>query len=97
MVVARMHRARRRTRARGGYIGGDVPYGYRLQDGELVPVPEQLQVLASIVVDRDQARLPFATIAARLENDGVPAPGGGTSWYAATVRRIERRATIGTP
>jgi DNA invertase Pin-like site-specific DNA recombinase len=97
MVVARMQGARRRKRARGGYIGGDVPYGYRLENGELVPVPEQLQVLATIVADRDEARLPFAAIAARLENDGIPAPAGGTSWYAATVRRMYRRATLDTP
>ncbi len=36
-------------RARGRYLGGKVPFGYRVEGGVLVPVPEQQAAVRTIL------------------------------------------------
>ena len=36
---------------------------------------------------------PFHRIAARLDRQGVPTPGGGARWYPSTVARIYKAAS----
>jgi putative DNA-invertase from lambdoid prophage Rac len=39
-------------KARGRYLGGKVPFGYKLTDGRLVPIPDQQAVIAAILAMR---------------------------------------------
>jgi len=93
LVAARLQGGRRRKAAQGGYIGGTRlhrRYGYRVEDGEYVPVADEQAVIERMRSMRADGAT-FRDIAAQLDADGVPAPGGGTAWGFSAVRKILAR------
>jgi DNA invertase Pin-like site-specific DNA recombinase len=50
MIYARVQAGRKRAAARQGYLGGSIPYGYRLADDRktLVEIPEQQKLIRKI-------------------------------------------------
>lgn len=70
------------------WLGGDAPYGYRVADGTLVPDP----VAATVVQRMFREYIAGAGvrgIAAQLNTERIPGPGGG-HWYDATVSLLLR-------
>lgn len=96
MVVARMQGGRRRKRMQGRHIGGSRPYGYELvEDDEghrLEPLPVEQKVIIRMRRLRGRGKS-FAAVAAVLNRDRVPSPGGGL-WYPASVRRVVERSWV---
>jgi site-specific DNA recombinase len=86
MTAERLSKGRRRKAARGGYVGGWLPYGYRLVDGALVVVPEEAEAV-KLIFELRAAGVAYQDIAYRLIRDGVPTQLGGT-WRISTLRRI---------
>jgi putative DNA-invertase from lambdoid prophage Rac len=43
-------------KARGAYLGGFVPFGYSVVDGQLTPIPEQQPVIAEIIALRREGK-----------------------------------------
>lgn len=80
---ARVARAQQQ-RATRGLLHGGRHYGY-LDNGTLYP-PEAWTLRR--IVDSYLAGLSVALIARQLTHAGIPAPAGGTSWGATTVRAI---------
>jgi DNA invertase Pin-like site-specific DNA recombinase len=54
---------------RGRFLGGTVPFGWRLSDGELVPVPEQQAAIAHMKLLRNSG-LSLRAISAKLAEAG---------------------------
>lgn len=75
-------------RDRGSYIGRP-PYGYLLDDGQLVPDPVAGPTVRRVLRLYTELRSP-AKVARALNDAGVVAPQGGT-WGDGTVRRILAR------
>jgi site-specific DNA recombinase len=95
----RVTAAKDQKKKRGSYIGGNVPYGYRLlryvdQPSELVLDQEQaavIQEMAKRYLDGES----FQTIANWLNSQGVPSKRGG-QWSKNVVNQIlTSSATIG--
>lgn len=92
LIRARLHGGRRRKQERGGYVGGPrlhPKYGYRLEQGEYVPAPEQQRVIEEIWRLRT-THATYAEIADTLNRRGERAP-SGEAWYPMTVMRIFQR------
>jgi site-specific DNA recombinase len=71
---------------------GATAYGYRVEDGKLVPVPEEQEVLAVIRGLRSGKKpKTYKEIADRLNADKIPCKRGG-KWHPSTVRMILRKA-----
>lgn len=69
---------------KGGFAGGQAPYGYeRDLEGGLRVVPAQARIVRRIFEAR-RRKSTLATIAAALNADGIPAPKGGV-WRVSTV------------
>jgi DNA invertase Pin-like site-specific DNA recombinase len=88
MTVARMQGGRRRKSDNGGYVGGIVRYGWRVEgegrDAVLVEVESEQLVLARMrKLSRED--VPLRRIAAMLNEDGVPTRRGGI-WRHTTIR-----------
>jgi site-specific DNA recombinase len=81
LLVAKLRKARQRTRQREGRCEGRKPFGER--EGEL-EVIERIQKLAGKGMN-------YTEIADKLNADGLPTRANGT-WYPATVSRILARA-----
>lgn len=98
----------RQTKARrGAYPGYWNIYGYRVitraeatvlpewagRDGEVVPVPEQVEILRELFRKAD-AGIGESALADDLNARGVPAPGrgkdGGRRWYHTVIKRMLR-------
>jgi putative DNA-invertase from lambdoid prophage Rac len=47
-IQERIRTVKRDQRQRGRYLGGKVPYGFTVENGELVPVPDAQPVIAAI-------------------------------------------------
>lgn len=63
---------------------GRPPYGWRHEDHELVPVPEEQEVIDRIV-------------ALRESGESWPAIAQKLGWHSSKVRRVHARATARTP
>jgi site-specific DNA recombinase len=86
IMAERLSKGRRRKAARGGYVGGWLPYGYACVDGAVVVVPEEAEAV-KLIFELRAAGVAYQDIAYRLIRDGVPTQLGGT-WRVSTLRRI---------
>jgi site-specific DNA recombinase len=73
-------------RKRGERLGGILPYGFREQQGKLVPHEHESRILKAIVKANRDGR-GYKDIAEALNNQGVK-PRSGARWYASTIRSI---------
>ena len=89
-IAERMADGRRGKAARGGHIGGDAPYGFRVEgegrSARLVPVPEEQETI-EVAVEWRQAGWSLRRIAAALARNGHR-PRSGKTWSPETVRRL---------
>jgi DNA invertase Pin-like site-specific DNA recombinase len=80
MIVKRMREGKRRRRSEDAtaYVGGNVPFGFRVQGKHLVPCSQEAPVVEKML-DWHHEGLSLRRIAARPEDDvgAVPTPGGG--------------------
>jgi len=63
-----------------------TPLGYRRDGDMLVPIPEELALVARIQ-SMHESGVSLRTIAQTLNGEGIPGKAGGR-WYAATVKKI---------
>lgn len=95
MIVARMQAGRRRKAGAGGHVGGDAPYGWRVEgegrEARLVEVPEEQAVAARVVELRRRSRGTLRAVAEWLDQEGLRTRTGGR-WTASQVSRVLRRA-----
>jgi site-specific DNA recombinase len=90
-VSERTRLALAHKRAQGEKTGGDVPYGFRLEDGRLAPDEQEQKALRLIRTLREQGHT-LREIAARLESDGITTKRGGVRWHPQSVKQIIERA-----
>ena len=89
MIRKRLRDGRRAKREAGGYAEGAPPFGFRADEGALVPDPDEAAVVDRIV-SMYAAESSYRQIVEALTADGVPTKRGGR-WHPATVRHIVRR------
>lgn len=89
MITMRMQAGKTAKAARGGYQHGRPPYGYRAFGGELVPVAGEQKVIRMIQLARLRGES-MRQIAAKLNDSGAKAPGGGV-WSSQAVGRVVER------
>lgn len=65
-IRERVSGVKRDQRERGRYLGGKVPFGYRVQDGALIEEPRDQAIIAAVREVRDQNK-PLRTIQAEIE------------------------------
>lgn len=81
----RVTTVKRDQKARGRYLGGKVPFGYRLEAGELVPEPSE-QVVVATIRRLAGERKTLRVIRAALERDH------SQPLALATISRLAREA-----
>jgi DNA invertase Pin-like site-specific DNA recombinase len=86
MLLKRMKNGRAEKARQGGYIGGAVPFGRRVVDGEFAADEAELAVVARARELRGQG-MSFARIAATLEAEGHRTK-NGARWYPRTAQRM---------
>lgn len=65
---------------------GNVPFGYTLVDGQLVPNKAEKKAIKLMKTMRANGKT-LREIAGRLTRDGVSTKGGG-KWYAGTIKKV---------
>jgi site-specific DNA recombinase len=90
MMLARMNSSKREALARGRFVGGGIPYGYRLgKPGELEIEPKAAAAVRR-VFELHKLGLSSVRVAAKLNEEGVPSARGGR-WYNSTVLDLVKR------
>ena len=84
LIYERMSKGKRRKAAKGGYTGGWLPYGYRLNDGRVVVVPKEARVVERVFRWRAQGKT-LEWVASSLNTDGAKTQRNG-KWRVSTVR-----------
>jgi site-specific DNA recombinase len=84
LIYERMSKGKRRKAAEGGYTGGWLPYGYRLENGHAVVVPKEAKVLEQMFRWRAEGRT-LEAICEQLNADGVKTQRNG-KWRVSTIR-----------
>ncbi len=92
VIRGRMMAGKTAKREAGGYVGGTVPYGFRLEDGQVVTDPLEQEV-AQLIARMASSGASLRTIAAELEQAGYR-PRAGDVWHPNTVRRIAAAFTM---
>ena len=87
-IAERTRSAVRAKRRRGG-AHGFAPLGARVVEGQLEPVPEEVEALELIQARRAEGAS-YRAIAAELRQRGLPTARGG-KWAAGTVHRVITR------
>lgn len=86
VIRSRMMAGKAAKGARGGYVGGRPPFGYRVENAELVPhEPEQEALRTARRLRREGA--PLRKIADALA-DGGHRPKDGGAWHPSQVARL---------
>lgn len=81
---------KRRTHGKPGLRPAQVPYGYRRQDGLMVPHQGEQRVL-SVVQKMSAKGMPLRQICEFLSATGVPTKRRGRSWHPEMKRRLISR------
>jgi site-specific DNA recombinase len=91
-VSERTRVALEHKRACGLKTGGDIPYGYQLNEGRLVPDTAEQDVISQMRALRLKGNS-FRQIAQGLETRGYRTKTGNARWHPQTVKQIlERKA-----
>ena len=91
VIAERTRAAMQHKQARGEYIGGAEPYGYRLTDDGTLVADEVEQRAIGLVIAHRTAGWSLRKIAAALDAAGIR-PRRGNRWHPQTVARIAAAA-----
>ena len=86
-IALRTVAGRKLKKAKGGYIGGTVPYGYMNAHGLLVPNPAEVPVIKMIFEMRESQKLPLQTVCDYLNGNGIKTR-RGKCWERITIKKI---------
>ncbi len=84
LIYERMSKGKRRKAAEGGYTGGWLPYGYRLNNGCAVVVAKEAKAVERVFRWRAEGRT-LEAISEQLNADNVKTQRNG-KWRVSTVR-----------
>jgi site-specific DNA recombinase len=94
-IIAQSMLGREEKAKQGGWNGGFAPYGYELQDGKLIPVAEQSEIVKTIFDKFVNGGMGYCTIAGWLNKQGIkrePAKNSHgrifTDWSDNQIKRI---------
>jgi len=91
-VVMRLRKGKQAKRTKGGFIGGQVPFGYATEGGHLVPEPTEQAVIQRMNELRVSGKS-LRSIAATLEDEGHCSK-SGKGWHSTQVQRVLAREEI---
>jgi DNA invertase Pin-like site-specific DNA recombinase len=86
MIRLRMKSGKARKRAKGGFIGGQVPFGYRSDAGTLIADQVEQQAVAQARAMRADGHS-LRSIAQALDAEGLP-PKKSIRWHPQTVSNL---------
>ena len=89
-VSERTRMALAHKRANGEKTGGDVPFGFRLRDGHLVPHKRERKAIA-LIHDLRAKGYSLRSIAGELESNGYRTKTGRKHWNPKTISTIIER------
>lgn len=93
-ISERTKAALNQKKAKGQKLG-KPPYGYQIIDGQLIPKPEEQEII-KFIRSRRRYKDSLAVIVDKLNAMGARSP-GGTGWNKATVANILKRKSNFTP
>jgi site-specific DNA recombinase len=80
-------------RMRNEKTGGDVPFGYTVRHGRLIPKASEYPAVQDILRRRRRGES-LQRIASALERQGVRRKEGGSTWYPVAVARVLRAESM---
>lgn len=90
-ITDRMHGGRKEKAIKGGFAGGEAPFGYRKdKDGALVIDERQAEIVRRIFAMRADGIL-LKDIAAKLNAEGIPTKRGRRWWPSQVSYVLENR------
>ncbi|MHC5059111.1 MAG: recombinase family protein [Planctomycetota bacterium] len=88
IIYERMSKGKRKKASEGGYIGGWLPYGYQSENGQVVVIPEEAEVVRWVFRRRAKG-ISYRTIITQLEERGVRTA-KDNNWQVSTLRGMIR-------
>lgn len=86
LIYERLSKGKRAKASNGGYVGGWLPYGYRLDDGNIVVIKEEAEVVEKIFKWRAKG-MTYKWICGILNTSNVKTQ-KNSLWYSSTIRGI---------
>jgi len=92
VIRGRMMAGKAAKAAKGGFLGGLPPYGFKVEDGEVV-VDDAEQEVVQLVGRRRASGASLRDIGSELTSRGLKPRAGGV-WHPNTVRRIAAQSPV---
>lgn len=86
LITVRTRAGRLKKAHEGGYAGGNLTYGYDIQDGKLILNQREADIVCRIFRDYAGGKS-MSKIAQELQDEGIPTKQGG-KWWSSTVSEI---------
>ena len=86
VIRGRMMAGKAAKAAQGGFLGGRIPYGFKLENGEIV-TDDNEQTVVALVGRLRASGASLREIAVHLDGNGLR-PREGDRWHPNTIRRI---------
>jgi len=87
-IKERLKLGREQKRKTRGYVGGRVPYGYKVINKEVFIDEEKAKIIRKVFTYASEGQMSLATLANIFNDERVPTPTGKGKWYPSTVSRI---------
>lgn len=89
-ITMRTSGGRRVKASRGGYSGGGAPYGYRVENHNLVIIPEEAEIVKKVFELKDGLGYTYQKVCDYFNTNGIPTRNGG-KYQISTVQYIYER------
>lgn len=90
LIGERTRTALAQKRAKKEFCGGHIPYGYQLEDGKLIPEPQEQAIISKMKQWREKGAT-FQAIADKLNNSAIPTK-TGKIWTPGITHKILKLA-----
>lgn len=87
-IRSRLMLGKDQKRKERGYVGGKLPFGYKVINKEVHLDVDKIDVIKQIFCFRDKLDMSLNKIAKHLNDTNIPTPSGKGKWHSSTINRI---------
>ncbi len=87
-IRSRLMLGKEQKRLEKGYVGGKLPFGYKVINKEVHLDETKIDVIKQIFCFKDKLEMSLNKIAKHLNDTEISTPSGKGKWYSSTINRI---------
>jgi len=87
-IKTRLMMGKEQKRLERGYVGGKLPFGYKVINKEVHLDSDKIDTIKQIFCFRDKLDMSLNKIAKHFNDTNIPTPSGKGKWHSSSINRI---------